>query len=197
MYKHLGSMKSDRRAGGQWKSAGCPCEGVLYNMEKQDRPLHSSVVHSRTITGDLMPFVRMYQGKYLKYINEIIIPYVQNQRGVSALSVLVIMHNFRAQTTTSINTLIIFMFSFYHQIQPLSSLDIAVNKSAKDFLKQIFEQSYSNKVTKQLHGISDLYSVVIQPVNFSMAAVKEKCLVAYTLLTIHNVSRFLEYLMCS
>ena len=52
-------------------------------------------------------------------------------------------------------------------------MDIAVNKPAKDFLKRKFEHWYSNEVTKQLQGVSDVESADIQPVDLSMAAVKE------------------------
>ncbi len=55
----------------------------------------------------------------------------------------------------------------------LQPMDIAVNKLAKDFLKRKFEHWYSDEVTNQLQGVSDVESVEIQPVNLCMAAVKE------------------------
>ena len=163
-----------------------------------------------TLTGDFLPLQLIYQGKsarchphyhfpsgwnithsprhwstedtMIEYINEIIIPYVQNQRDLlenPALSALVIMDNFRGQITSSINTLLEAHNIHVCLLPPnttdlLQPLDIAVNKPAKDFLKRKFEEWYSNEVTKQLHGICDLDSVVIQPVDLSMAAVKEQ-----------------------
>ena len=56
----------------------------------------------------------------------------------------------------------------------LQPLDIAVMKPAKDYLKRRFEHWYSSEVTKQLQGISDIESAVIQPVNLSMAAIKKR-----------------------
>lgn len=55
----------------------------------------------------------------------------------------------------------------------LQPLDIAVNKPAKDFLKRKFEQWYSEEVTKQMEGVSDIESAVLRPVDFSMAVMKE------------------------
>ena len=57
------------------------------------------------------------------------------------------------------------------QPQPMN---IAVNKPAKDFLKRKFEHWYSEEVMKQLQGVSDVESAEIQPVDLSMAAIKER-----------------------
>ena len=52
-------------------------------------------------------------------------------------------------------------------------MDIAINKPAKDFLKRNFENWYSNEVTKHLYGVSNLESATLQPVDLSMAVLKE------------------------
>ena len=56
----------------------------------------------------------------------------------------------------------------------LQPLDIAANKPAKDYLKCRFAHWCSSEVTKQLQGISGIESAVIQPVNLSIAAIKER-----------------------
>ena len=117
----------------------------------------------------------------IQYINEIIIPYVKSHRDTlqsPALSALVIMDNFKGQVTVPINSLLEAHNIHVCLIPPnttdlLQPLDIAVNKPAKDYLKRRFEDWYSSEVTKQLQDVSDIESVAIQPVNLSMAAVKE------------------------
>ena len=41
-------------------------------------------------------------------------------------------------------------------------MDIAINKPAKDFLKCKYEHWYSDKVMKQLQGVSDVESAELQ-----------------------------------
>ena len=91
---------------------------------------------------------------------------------------LVIMDNFKGQVTATINELLeahninvcLLPANTTDLLQPM---DIAVNKPAKDFLKQKFEHWYSDEVMKQLQGVSDVQSAELQQVNLSMAAVKE------------------------
>ena len=117
----------------------------------------------------------------IQYINEIIVPYVESQRdalGKPSQAALVIMDNFKGQITTAINELLeandiqicLLPANTTNQLQPV---DIAVNKPAKDFLKRKFERWYSDEVTKQLQGASDVESAQIQPVDLCVAAVKE------------------------
>ena len=117
----------------------------------------------------------------MDYINEIIVPYIQAQREVLEIltqSALVVMDNFKGRVTTAINELLethnihvwLLPPNTTDQLQPM---DIAINKLAKDFLKRKFEHWYSNEVTKQLQGVSDVELVEIQPVDLSMAAIKE------------------------
>ena len=105
----------------------------------------------------------------IQYINEIIL----------TLSALVIVDNFRGKVTTPVIRLLEEHNIHVCLLPPnttdlLQPLDIAVNKPAKDYLKRRFKDWYSSEVTKQLQGISDIESAVIQPVDLSMAAIKER-----------------------
>ena len=57
----------------------------------------------------------------------------------------------------------------------LPSMDISVSKPAKDYMKRQFEESYSEKVMKQLEGKDrdDLETTEIQSVNLSMQILKQ------------------------
>ena len=116
----------------------------------------------------------------LEYITEIIIPYIESQRlsfGEDQ-SAVVIMDNFKGQVTSGVNDLLESHNIHVCLLPPnttdlLQPMDISVNKPAKDFLKRKFEEWYSGEVTKQLKGVPDIESAEIQPVDMSMAAVKE------------------------
>ena len=118
----------------------------------------------------------------IQYINEIIIPYVKSQRDAlhdPTLSAVVIVDNFRGKVTAPV-TRLLEEHNIHECLLPpnmtdlLQPLDIAVNKPAKDYLKRRFEDWYSSEVTKQLQGISDIQSAVIQPVDLSMATIKKR-----------------------
>ena len=73
------------------------------------------------------------------------------------------MNNFKGQITTAINELleahsIHVCLLALNTTDLLQHMDIAVNKPAKGFLKRKFEHWYSNEVTKQLNGVSNLVS---------------------------------------
>ena len=118
----------------------------------------------------------------IQYINEIITPYVKSQRVAlhdPTLSALVIVDNFRGQVTAPVIRLLEEHNIHVCLLPPnttdlLQPLDIAINKPAKDYLKRRFEEWYGSEVTKQLHGISDIESAVIQPVDQSTGAIKEQ-----------------------
>ena len=57
--------------------------------------------------------------------------------------------------------------------RPTTTMDISVNKPAKSFLKKKFEHWYSEEVTKQLQGVTDIESAELRPVTYSMGVVKE------------------------
>lgn len=115
----------------------------------------------------------------VEYIKEIIVPYVEGHRQHLGdnKAALVIIDNFRGQITSKINSLLeehnihmcLLPPNTTDLIQPM---DIAVNKPAKDFLKQKFEAWYSEEVMKQLHG-KDGELVELQPINLSLACLKK------------------------
>lgn len=117
----------------------------------------------------------------LEYITEIIVPYVEMTReslGDPEQAALVTMDNFKGQVTPAINELLEANNIQVCLLPPnttdlLQPMDIAVNKPAKDFLKRKFEHWYSEKVTSQLQGVYDIESAEIQPIDLSMAVVKE------------------------
>ena len=121
----------------------------------------------------------------MQYITDIIVPYVKGCReeiGDHSQSALVIMDNFKGQVTNSISALLE-AHNIHVCLLPanttdlLQPMDITVNKPAKDFLKQKFEQWYSDEVVKQLNAISDIESAELQPVNLCMAAVSAQWMV--------------------
>lgn len=115
----------------------------------------------------------------VQYIKEIIIPYIECQRQHFGDNqpALVIMDNFKGQITAAINSLLeanninvcLLPANTTDLLQPM---DISVNKPAKDFLKRKFESWYSDEVTKQLQGISDIESAELEPINISFSAMK-------------------------
>ena len=111
----------------------------------------------------------------LEYIEEIIIPYVENQRealGDIDKAALVIMDNFRGQTVTSVNALLNIHVVFLppNTTDMLQPMDVAVKKPAKDFLKRCFEQWYYEQIANQLAESDDLE---IQPVDLRLQTLKE------------------------
>ena len=116
----------------------------------------------------------------IDYINHIIVPYVNATRvrlGQNAPA-LVIMDNFKGQTTPQINE-IFEQHNIHVCLLPpnttdrLQPMDLSVNKPAKDFLKRRFEEWYAGKIYQQLEG-SDLETAGLQPVDLSMPVLKEK-----------------------
>ena len=95
----------------------------------------------------------------LQYIDNILVLYVQRRRedyGEETAAV-VIMDNFKGQITQSVTSRLesnnihtcLLPANTTDRLQPM---DLSVNKSAKSFLKQCFEQWYSDQVIKQLEG---------------------------------------------
>ena len=115
----------------------------------------------------------------LEYIRWIIIPYVDRKRedfGDETPAV-VIMDNFKGQVTTAVNQLLdehnihvcLLPANTTDRLQPM---DLSVNKPAKDFLQQKFQEWYAKQVLQQLHG-RDIDSVELQPIDLSLPLLKE------------------------
>ena len=100
----------------------------------------------------------------VQYIEHIIIPCVEKQREMLGdKPALVIMDNFKGQVTTKINDLLEANNIHVCLLPPnttdtLQTMDISVNKPAKNYLKRRFEQWYSDEVMKQLTGEADIES---------------------------------------
>ena len=118
----------------------------------------------------------------LDYIEKIIVPYVAAVRGQledTEAAALVIMDNFKGQITTEINRLLEQNRIHVCLLPPnttdlLQPLDVSVNKPAKDFLRQKFQEWYSEKLIEQVgDSEDDLDNVEINPVNLSMPVLKQ------------------------
>ncbi|XP_011410069.1 PREDICTED: uncharacterized protein LOC105316685 [Amphimedon queenslandica] len=95
----------------------------------------------------------------LDYIHNIIVPYVENIRdrlGVSReKSALAIIDQFKSQITQAITQAleenkihsVLVPATCTDRLQPL---DLSINKSAKNFLRQAFEKWYGHEITRQL-----------------------------------------------
>lgn len=115
----------------------------------------------------------------LEYIRWIIIPYINRKREefVDETPAVVIMDNFKGQVTTAVNELLeennihvcLLPANTTDCLQPM---DLSVNKPAKDFLRQKFQEWYAHQVLQQLHG-RDIDSVELQPINLSLPLLKE------------------------
>ena len=115
----------------------------------------------------------------IQYIENIILPYISNIRQTihndDTLG-LVIVDNFKGQITSAVNTLL--EENNIHVCQPppnttdhLQPMDLSVNKPAKNFLKQRFQQWYSEQIANQLEG-RDIESTELQPIDLSLPVLK-------------------------
>lgn len=160
-----------------------------------------------TILGDFLPIQLIYKGKtnrchphfsfpsdwdithspkhwstentMLQYIDNIIVPYVENVRQSLGESrpALVVIDNFKGQVTESVNALLEQNDIHTCLLPPnttdvLQPMDISVNKPAKDFLRSKFQQWYSTQVLEQLEG-QDIETAEIQPIDLSLTVLKE------------------------
>ena len=137
-------------------------------------PLDWNVTHSRNHWSN--------EDTMVEYVDNIIMPYVEKVREKvgAEQAALVIMDNFKGQTTTKItdrleeNNILISWLppNTTDRLQPM---DVSVNKPAKEYLKQNFEDWYSEQVIQQLDGkdMDDLESTEIQPINLGMPILKE------------------------
>ena len=105
----------------------------------------------------------------IQYIIHIILPYVEAMReslGEEDAPALVIMDNFKGQITSklleenSIHTCILPP----NTTDLLQPMDLSVNKPAKEFLRQKFQEWYADQVVKLSRG-QDIETAEIEPVN--------------------------------
>ena len=114
----------------------------------------------------------------LDYIREIIIPYVERRRDqLEEKPAVVIMDNFKGQITPAVNDLLDENDIHVCLLPPnttdrLQPMDISVNKPAKDFLRQRFQEWYADQVLQQLHG-KEIDSVELEPISLSLPQLKE------------------------
>ena len=114
----------------------------------------------------------------IQYVENIIIPYVNNIRGLlkdDNKPALVIMDNFKGQTTN--NVLSLFESNDIHvcMLPPnttdrLQPMDISINKPAKSFLKAKFEEWYALKLAEQLQESS---IEELEPIDLGLPILKE------------------------
>ena len=123
----------------------------------------------------------------VQYIHNIIFAYVElvrEQIQDDNASALVIMDNFKGQVTDGIYTLLEENNIFVALLPPnttdlLQHLDIAVNKPAKNYLWQQFQDWYSKKISEQLEG-HDMANVMLEPVDLSLSPYERiGCQMAY------------------
>ena len=108
----------------------------------------------------------------IEYIHNVIIPYVSANRESDDQAALVIMDNFKAQVTSSVVSLlednnILVCYIPPNTIDKLQPMDLTVNKPAKDFLKQKFQEWYSDQILKQLDS-STTTNQELQPIDLSL-----------------------------
>ena len=115
----------------------------------------------------------------IEYINEIILPYINEKRRDLKLSneqpALLIFDNFKAQCTTSVLSLLdqyrinvaLILPNCTDRLQPL---DLSINKTAKDFLQGQFREWYALQVCSQIKGETET-----KPVDLRLSIIKPLC----------------------
>ena len=91
----------------------------------------------------------------IQYIQNVIIPYVDNIRTDSTEAALIIMDNFKGQTTPTVSNLLeenniqvcLLPPNTTNRLQPL---DVAINKPAKEFYRCKFQGWYFKEVSWQI-----------------------------------------------
>ncbi len=141
---------------------------------KFDFPLDWDITHS--------PRHWSTEETMVQYIKNIIFSYVTSTRELLRCNspALVIIDNFKGQVSTKINELLESHDIHTCLLPPnttdrLQPLDIAVNKPAKDYMRQKFDEWYSEQITRQLNGRSEeeIDNFELEPINLSMVCMKE------------------------
>ena len=102
---------------------------------------------------------------------------VRKQKQDDNASALVIMDNFKGQVTNGIHNLLEEKNIFVALLPPnitdlLQPLDLAVNKPAKSYLSQQFQDWYAEQISDQLEG-QDMANAVLKPVDLSLPFMKK------------------------
>ena len=114
----------------------------------------------------------------LQYIDHIVLPYIDGVRemlGDESMVALVVMYNFKGQTT--VNVLTKLEEENVHVVNlPPNPTDLLqpLDKPAKSFLKCKFEEWYVEEIFKQLRGLSSA-SDQLEPVDLTLPVKKELC----------------------
>ena len=115
----------------------------------------------------------------IQYVQNIIVPFVEQTRESLGededKAAVVIMDNFKGQVTPAMTELLERPHIYSCLIPPnttdrLQAMDIAVTKPAKAFMKEQFQNWYSEQVTRQMDG-EDFENVDLEPVELSMAVI--------------------------
>ena len=113
----------------------------------------------------------------IEYIHNVIIPYISANRESDDQAALVIMDNFKGQVTSSVVSLlednnILVCYIPPNTTDKLQPMDLTVNKPAKDFLKQKFQEWYSDQILKQLDSLTTT-NQELQPIDLSLPVLRE------------------------
>ena len=104
----------------------------------------------------------------IQYVKNIILPYVNGNRDSPYAAALVIMDNFKGQVTPAVTKLLeesnihtcLLPANTTVKLQPM---DLAVNKPAKEFLRDKFQDWYSDQIWRQLDPSVDTEEQKLQP----------------------------------
>ena len=113
----------------------------------------------------------------IQYVNNVFLPFVEQTqvlRGEDKPAV-VIKDNFNGQVTDAVTKLLDSHRVHTCLVPPntndrLQPMEISVNRPAKAWLKRLW---YSDQITEQLKLANDMETANLEPVNLSMARVKE------------------------
>ena len=114
----------------------------------------------------------------IEYINNIIVPYVDANRNDDNTAALVIMDNFKSQVTPSVLSLlednnILVCLLPANTTDRLQPLDISVNKPAKHFLREKFQDWYASQILQQLNPSLNIEDQQLQPIDLSLPLLRE------------------------
>ena len=119
------------------------------------------------------------EGTMIEYIENIICPYiggVHHRMNSHDTAALIIMDNFKGQVSQQVTDLLS-LYNIHTCLLPpnttdrLQPLDVSVKQPAKQFLRQKFDEWYSQQVINQLNGKSDeeIEHFELPPIDLSMA----------------------------